>query len=233
MLKTLVFCNQKNKALFHGLLAYSRLFDIESVFIESCNEARQQLQLLQPAALIVEVTTSDAAEIRQFEPLSKAVPLFAVSAMTCETVAVAAYQNGAVTFIRLPCGSKEFYYRLLSVLKNCYRPPLNELHNTIDVGNIKIYTKSNRVMLDNEIVHLTPSEYNLLLLLAQNVNQTVSTEEMYNKLWSTSELRHTSRGLQMHLSKLRRKLNLKQDQQVRIITIHGKGYCLQADNYNS
>ena len=107
MLKTLVFCNQKNKALFHGLLAYSRLFDIESVFIESCNEARQQLQLLQPAALIVEVTTSDAAEIRQFEPLSKAVPLFAVSAMTCETVAVAAYQNGAVTFIRLPCGSKE------------------------------------------------------------------------------------------------------------------------------
>jgi two-component system response regulator ResD len=119
------------------------------------------------------------------------------------------------------------------VLKNCYRPPLNELHNTIDVGNIKIYTKSNRVMLNNEIVHLTPSEYNLLLLLAQNVNQTVSTEEMYNKLWSTSELRHTSRGLQMHLSKLRRKLNLKQDQQVRIITIHGKGYCLQADNYNS
>ena len=117
MLKTLVFCNQKNKALFHGLLAYSRLFDIESVFIESGNEARQQLQLLQPAALIVEVTTSDAAEIRQFEPLSKAVPLFAVSAMTCETVAVAAYQNGAVTFIRLPCGSKEFYYRLLSVLK--------------------------------------------------------------------------------------------------------------------
>lgn len=213
MLKTLVFCNQKNKALFHGLLAYSRLFDIESVFIESCNEARQQLQFLQPAALIVEVTTSDAAEIRQFEPLSKAVPLFAVSAMTCETVAVAAYQNGAVTFIRLPCGSKEFYYRLLSVLKNCYRPPLNELHNTIDVGNIKIYTKSNRVMLNNEIVHLTPSEYNLLLLLAQNVNQTVSTEEMYNKLWSTSELRHTSRGLQMHLSKLRRKLNLKQDQQ--------------------
>lgn len=106
--KLLFFAIKKNKALFHGLLAYSRLFDIESVFIESCNEARQQLQLLQPAALIVEVTTSDAAEIRQFEPLSKAVPLFAVSAMTCETVAVAAYQNGAVTFIRLPCGVKNF-----------------------------------------------------------------------------------------------------------------------------
>lgn len=54
---------------------------------------------------------------------------------------------------------------------------------------------------------------------------------MYQRLWASGELKHTSRGLQMHLSKLRRKLGLNDDTKVRIITIHGKGYCLSTADY--
>lgn len=231
VIQTLVICSQKNKPLFSELFAFNTFFQAEFIFFDDFDSALEKFTQLKPVLLIVECLTADAEEIKKIRKLTQTIPVLAVSAHTDEAAAVAAFQSGAITFIRLPCGAKEFHYRLLSILKNHYPQPVNDPHATIDIGNIKIYAQSNRVLLNNEIVHLTASEYNLLLLLAQNVNQIVSTEEMYDHLWTTGELRHTSRSLQMHLSKLRRKLALSQNTRVRLVTIHGKGYCLKADDY--
>ncbi|WP_455653389.1 response regulator transcription factor [Phascolarctobacterium sp.] len=231
MLTILTICTPKMTKTFSELFIYSTFFEAKFIFVMDYADAVQKFYLLNPAALVIECPTSDAEEIKTFYTLTKTTPLLAVSARPDEDTAIAAYQNGATTFIRLPCGSREFYYRLFSILKKCYQIPFNELHATIDIGNIKIYTKSNRVLLNGTIVNLTHSEYNLLLLLAQNVNKTVATEEMYQRLWASGELKNTSRGLQMHLSKLRRKLGLNDDTKVRIITIHGKGYCLSTADY--
>lgn len=86
-------------------------------------DAVQKFYLLNPAALVIECPTSDAEEIKTFYTLTKTTPLLAVSARPDEDTAIAAYQNGATTFIRLPCGSREFYYRLFSILKNAIRSP--------------------------------------------------------------------------------------------------------------
>ena len=70
---------------------------------------------------------------------------------------------------------------------------------------------------------MTSKEYDLLLLLAENKNRTLSKEYLFNKIWgadSESELQ----TLTVHIKWLRRKIEENPKNPTRIITVWGKGY---------
>ena len=97
---------------------------------------------------------------------------------------------------------------------------------TMGIGDLKISLRNCKVMRNGSLVPLTNTEYKILLLLADNLNDVVSINELYAALWSTSTLKETSRTLQMHISNLRRKLCFNQHSFLNIVTVHRKGYSL-------
>jgi DNA-binding winged helix-turn-helix (wHTH) protein len=103
--------------------------------------------------------------------------------------------------------------------------------NGINVGDsIVIYPRKRQIYIDSKAVDLTPLEFSLLLLLLDHANSLVPLDEIYEIIWASKSLHATSSTLKMHISHLRRKLNLTPQGSIRLTSIHNKGYCLYIDS---
>ena len=97
----------------------------------------------------------------------------------------------------------------------------------IHIGNIMvIYPKYHKLLIRDKIVDLTPIEFNLLLILSNNINKAVDPEEFYDDVWNDSELKDTSFTLKTHISNLRRKLKAASEDTIKLMHIKDQGYCL-------
>lgn len=102
----------------------------------------------------------------------------------------------------------------------------------IQLGDrIVVYPKKQRLLIKEKAVELTPIEFKVFLVLANNINQPVQTQKIYVDIWDDSELKVTSFALKTHISNLRRKIRSASDASITLTYIRGKGYCLRVPEY--
>jgi DNA-binding winged helix-turn-helix (wHTH) protein len=91
------------------------------------------------------------------------------------------------------------------------------------VGDVRIETDRGRVVVNGQPVHLTPSEFRVLTLLTDQPGVVVSREAIMEALWDS---RHVGDGRtsEVHVSKLRRKIEPDVTHPQRIQTVRGRGY---------
>jgi DNA-binding winged helix-turn-helix (wHTH) protein len=91
------------------------------------------------------------------------------------------------------------------------------------VGDVRIETDRGRVVVNGRPVHLTPSEFRVLTLLTDQPGVVVSREAIMEALWDS---RHVGDGRtsEVHVSKLRRKIEPGAGHPQRIQTVRGRGY---------
>ena len=75
-----------------------------------------------------------------------------------------------------------------------------------------------------ERIELSPTEYKLLLCFAHNLNKIVCIDQLFPEVYPRSEVKYTSRALNMHISNLRHKLKLEEFAPLRLETRRGKGF---------
>ena len=88
--------------------------------------------------------------------------------------------------------------------------------------NLYIDTRTKRVFRQGQEVHLTCTEYRLLLVLLGNVGRVVSREELLRRVWGITVPVRT-RTVDIHIARLRRKLGLREE----IRAVMRKGYALR------
>ena len=79
-------------------------------------------------------------------------------------------------------------------------------------------------MLKGKLVPLTATEFKLLLVFAHNLNKIITIDKLYQDIYPNSEIKYTSRALNMHISNLRHKLHLEEFSPLRLETRRGKGF---------
>lgn len=95
--------------------------------------------------------------------------------------------------------------------------------------NIVIYPRSRKLKIEGDTIELTPIECEIFLVLADNLNQPISAEKIYEIIWLKSELQLTSNALPMHISNVRRKL-APYEHLIKLPHIKNEGYCLAISN---
>lgn len=95
------------------------------------------------------------------------------------------------------------------------------------IGRFEFDTKYQRLKIGDVTISLTDKEYRILSLLHRNMGQLTPREELIQEVWTDDGV-ITGRSLDMFISKLRKKLGADPD--LRIATIHGKGYILENVN---
>ena len=225
MINILVVC-RREYAEYNQIFSYSKRCGINFFIAVTNEEIRTNFADCKPALFIVECYDICQTEIIFLKKLSPDTPIIGLCTEKNEDIAVNAYKNGAINVIHLPFGKREFYYYLLAVLNWLEDKKTNADTQTMGIGDLKISLRNCKVMRNGSLVPLTNTEYKILLLLADNLNDVVSINELYAALWSTSTLKETSRTLQMHISNLRRKLCFNQHSFLNIVTVHRKGYSL-------
>ena len=193
--------------IFSDLFYYSTLYGYRFKITGSTEEALAYFVQQRTSLFVVDCSDTEQRFLKFARQLAPGLAVMAIcGGGVDEEPAIQAFKNGADSVLRLPCGSREFYYRLRNFLRLLNLNTGQESVQFITLGPLKIYPQNNQVILGDDFVPLTSTEFKLLM--------------------ETDELQYTSRVLGVHISKLRRKLKLADIEELDLKNIHGKGYCL-------
>lgn len=145
------------------------------------------------------------------------VPILILTAKTQEEDEVKGIELGADDYLKKPFSLKVFEIRVKKLLNL-----INKSKNTLQINDLLIDKDSHKVYLNNELIELTPKEYELLLFLIKNQNIALTREKLLNNVWDIwceSDLR----TVDTHIKKLRKKIEIEN-----IVTVRGVGYMFEA-----
>lgn len=136
-------------------------------------------------------------------PWDADVPVIVLGACNAETELLRAFEEGADDFIARPVRYLEMRARLESVLRRAERLASARL---LRVGNVSIETAVHSVLVAGEPVELRRLEYGMLVALARRPTNVFSKQELLRDVWGYSRAAGSTRTVDSHASRLRRKL---------------------------
>jgi two-component system, OmpR family, KDP operon response regulator KdpE len=187
-------------------------------------EALDALSHRPPDAVLLDLVLPDGSGVdvcRQVREWSH-VPIVVVSAVGDEREKVRALDAGADDYVTKPFGSQELAARLRAVLR---RVSDTGSEPAIEIGDLMIDLADRRVRRREEQIHLTPIEFDLLRVLAQNRGRLVTHRQLLHDVWGPAYGDETH-YLRVHVAHIRGKLELDPTRPRYVITEPGVGYRL-------
>jgi DNA-binding response OmpR family regulator len=156
---------------------------------------------------------------------ASAVPVIVVTARSDTHDVVAGLEAGADDFVTKPFVAKELAARIRAHLRRARsaEPPTQPLR----FGTLEIVPDEGVVRRDGEEVHLTRTEFRLLCELAANPGKVLSREVLLERVWGYDYF-GDGRLVDVHLRRLRTKVEPDPANPVHILTVRGLGYKLVA-----
>jgi two-component system KDP operon response regulator KdpE len=152
-----------------------------------------------------------------------AVPIIIISARGREPDKVAALDAGADDYLTKPFGVNELLARMRVALRHAQHLPEPKL---LEFGDLQIDLIRHHVAVGAREVHLTPIEYRLLALLAQNAGRVLTHRQILKEIWGEHHVGETH-YVRVHMAELRKKLEADPARPKLIVTELGVGYRLR------
>ena len=148
------------------------------------------------------------------------VPIVMLTARTDTVDVVLGLESGADDYVHKPFKPKELVARVRARLR---RTPEEAPAETIEVADLKIDVPGHQVIRDGQEIALTPIEFDLLVTLASRPRQVFSREELLEQVWGSRKSSDT-RLVNVHIQRLRSKVEKDPDDPKIIQTVRGIGY---------
>ena len=152
------------------------------------------------------------------------MPIIVISARSEDTDKIEALDCGADDYLTKPFSVEELLARLRATQRRLnYQSQTVESEALFTNGNLKVDYAAGCAYLDNEEMHLTPTEYKLLCVLSQNVGKVLTHKFISEKIWGSSW--QTDIGsLRVFMTTLRKKIEKLPNSPQYIQTHIGVGY---------
>jgi two-component system, OmpR family, response regulator RegX3 len=156
----------------------------------------------------------------------RAVPIVMLTAKGGELDRVLGLEIGADDYVTKPFSMAELIGRIRAILR---RRDLDRSGATsvIRVGGLELDPIRHEARVEGEAKRLTPSEFKLLLLLAEQPERVFTRREIMQHLWDSTYV-GDQRACDIHVSNLRRKLERDPQNPEHLVTVRGVGYKLVA-----
>jgi two-component system response regulator RegX3 len=153
------------------------------------------------------------------------VPILMLTAKDAEVDRVLGLEIGADDYVTKPFSVAELVSRVRAILRRRSLDRAGRGYAFKRVGSLTLDLAGHKVSLGEHEVQLTPSEFRLLALLAEEPERVYTRRELMQHLWESSYV-GDERACDIHISNLRRKLEDEPDEPQRILTVRGVGYKL-------
>jgi two-component system, OmpR family, KDP operon response regulator KdpE len=164
----------------------------------------------------------DGVEVtRRIRALSE-TPIIILSVRNREVEKIEALDAGADDYLTKPFGVGELLARMRVVLR---RVTPEDQDGIYKVKNLTMDLTRHQVMVADQEILLTPTEFDLLRVLIQNAGKVMTHHQLIHKVWGTA-YEDESRLLRVNISNLRRKIEPNPEQPCYILTELGVGYRL-------
>ena len=156
------------------------------------------------------------------EETTRRIPIIMLTARRDEKDVVAGLELGADDYLRKPFSLAELLARVKAHLRARAQDALGD--EGIAVGPLVLEPKSGEVLLDGAPLDLSPVEYRLLETLVRGKGRLVSREELLAKVWGY--VAGDTRTVDVHIFRLRRKIEPDPEHPKLVHTVRGRGYRL-------
>ena len=149
------------------------------------------------------------------------VPVLMLTARDDEADVLVGLGVGADDYLTKPFRMRELVARIAALLRRVDRAAELAVRSAIELGDLRVDVAARRVWVSGVEVHLTPTEFDLLLYLAGNPGVVLTRDSLYAQVWGWPGASGT-RTVDSHVKALRAKLGSH-----RVRTVHGVGYALE------
>jgi two-component system response regulator RegX3 len=161
---------------------------------------------------------------RQLRQVSS-VPVIMVTARDSEIDKVVGLEIGADDYVTKPFSHRELVARIRAVLR---RGQDNEpLSDVIEAGAVRMNVERHEVTLNGESVRLALKEFELLEMFLRNPGRVLTRGQLIDRVWGSDYFGDT-KTLDVHVKRLRAKLEADPANPVLFVTVRGLGYKLDA-----
>ena len=207
-----------------GINLRARGFDVD--LAETGEKALDLAARRRPDVVVVDLGLPGISGIEVIEGIRgwSRVPIIVLSVRDTEADKVAALDAGADDYVTKPFGMDELLARLRAALRRVI--PVEE-EPVIETADFTIDFAAKRVIRDGEEVRLTPTEWQLVEVLARNNGKLVPQHQLLQEVWGPEYSDETG-NLREHIARLRRKLEPEHSRPRYFTTEAGLGYRFDA-----
>jgi two-component system response regulator RegX3 len=195
-------------------------------------EAMERFAALEPDLVLLDLMLPRASGIdvcRQIRATSS-VPIIMVTAKSSEIDTVVGLEVGADDYVTKPYRIRELVARIRALLRRAAIENTGEIERpsvtAISVGDVALDPDEHRVTVDGNDITLPLKEFEVLHLLLANVGRVMTREVLINRVWGDDYVGDT-KTLDVHIKRLRSKVEPEPAAPRRIVTIRGVGYKYQ------
>ncbi len=190
------------------------------------SEAIMRFEASQPALVLLDVMLPHMSGVdvcRELRSRSR-VPIIMVTARNSEIDAVVGLEVGADDYITKPFRLRELVARVRAALR---RAPSGETVDdgveVVEVGDVRLDAGRHEVLVRDQLVSLPLKEFELLELLLVNAGRVLTRDVIIDRVWGPNYYGDT-KTLDVHVKRLRAKIEDDPAQPSHIVTVRGVGY---------
>ncbi|MCL2653318.1 MAG: response regulator transcription factor [Propionibacteriaceae bacterium] len=171
----------------------------------------------------------DGVEVCRQVRKTSTVPIIMVTAKNTEADIVLGLELGADDYITKPFSTPELLARIRSAIRRGQTPESGDTaknDDTIEVAGITMDVERHRVSVDGRGVTLALKEFELLEVLMENAGRVLTRRQLLNRVWGSDYFGDT-KTLDVHVRRLRAKIEQDPTSPTRLVTVRGLGYRLE------
>lgn len=205
------------------------ILEVEGWLVEEANTGEEAVKVFSqkiPDVVLIDAVLPDmdgfdlCRTIRQ----NSDVPIMIVTARADIQDVVAGLESGADDYLTKPFAPKELSARIRALLRRARQA--SSSHAKIILGNFEIIPGEGKVLLNNQEVPVTKTEFQLLCELGQDRGGVLSREALLDKVWGLGYF-GDMRLVDVHVRRLRIKIEDDPSNPKHLVTVRGLGYRLQ------
>ena len=195
-------------------------------------EALELLETNEVDLLIVDVMMPGLDGIRTTLKVreTSSIPIIILSAKSEDTDKILGLNIGADDYITKPFNPLELVARVRSQLRRYTQlgnmNQQQESEHIFKCGGLQINDDNKEVMVDGELIKLTPIEYNILLLLVKNAGKVFSIDEIYEQIWNEEAI-GADNTVAVHIRHIREKIEINPREPRYLKVVWGVGYKIE------
>lgn len=187
-------------------------------------EGLEQAALVRPDLILLDLGLPDLSGLEVLSRIREwsLAPIIVLTAKDREEDKIVALDGGADDYVTKPFSMGELVARIRVALRHAAAHSVND--PVLSFGALTIDLVRRVVELNGERVKLTPTEYDLLKLLAVSAGKVVTQRQLLQQVWGDQHGESDSHYLRVYIGHLRKKLEADSTQPQYILTEPGVGY---------
>lgn len=220
---------EDDPAIGQSLLDGLRQHGFQAELCKTGTSGVEYVQRQAPHLVVLDVRLPDGSGFdfcRQLRQKGLRQPIIMLTAQHDELDKVLGLEMGADDYMTKPFSMRELVSRVRAQLRRAYGDYSSTESAVVVIDDLVLEQATGQVRRGDEILNLTPIEFRLLMYLARYRGQALSRAQIVEAVWGFAPDIESEKTVNVHIRRLREKIELRPDQPSLILTVPGIGYRL-------